>query len=62
MGEPFAPPEREDLLSVGLAVVEARKALAPLSAPPDKQSLLEQDATEITEAVFPLPEEDEEQE
>lgn len=58
VGDPFAPLEREDLPSIGLAVVGARKALALLSAPPDKQSLIEQDAAEIAEAVFPLPEED----
>lgn len=51
------PLEREDLLSVGIDVVRARKALAPHSSPPDKENLLSQDATETAVALFPLPEE-----
>jgi hypothetical protein len=40
---------------VGIAVVEARKALAPAAAPPDKKPLLEQSPEEFAETVFPLP-------
>jgi hypothetical protein len=49
--------ERVELLSVGQAVVSARKALAPLASPPDRESLLTQTADEISAAVFPVPDE-----
>jgi len=61
-GQPLGTPlERIDLQSVGIAVVEARKALAPAAAPPDRASLLQQSAEEVAEAVFPLPDDEREQ-
>ncbi len=59
LGPPFQPLDREDTLSIGLAIVEARKVLALVASPPDKKSLLEEEASEIAAAIFPLPDEDE---
>lgn len=56
-GDPMNPLQRVDLLSVGIAVIGARQALAPSAAPPDKQSLLEERAEAIADSVFPVPEE-----
>jgi len=55
VGDPMEVLERVDLLSVGLAVIQARQALAPSAAPPDKDSLLGDDADAVAAAVFPVP-------
>ena len=57
VGDSMNTIERADLLSVGLAVIQARQALAPLAAPPDKDSLRRDRADEIAAAVFPVPDE-----
>jgi hypothetical protein len=54
----FGPLDRIEMLSVGIQIVRARKALAQFSSPPDKDALLNQDATDMAAAIFPLPEEE----
>lgn len=49
------PLDQVDLLSVGIAVVEARQALAASAAPPDVASLLEGTAEEVAAVIFPSP-------
>lgn len=52
----FGHLDRIEVLSVGIQIVSARKALAQFSSPPDKETLLSQDTTDIAAAIFPLPE------
>jgi len=49
---------RLDIGSVGLAIVQARQALAPLANPPDHEQLLTMDSTDLFTMLFPMPDED----
>jgi hypothetical protein len=51
----FQAGEREDLLSVGIGVVQARQALAESASPPDRDQLLSTEAHELATILFPLP-------
>jgi len=50
--------ERLDIGSVGLAIVQARQALARLANPPDREHLVTMDSTDLFTMLFPMPDED----